>query len=335
MMFETKPAILRKYPLDHPYVYGVPLGRAKFRTHAEDFYVNELMEIEPSGDGEHIWLHIEKNGQNTAWVAKALAEFAGVQEMDVGFAGQKDRWAVTRQWFSIYYPKGEPLNWRKFTLEGAEILQVARHKSKLRRGDHVGNEFRIVLRSPSALKISLENRLSIIADQGVPNYYGPQRFGRGGHNLELADVLFLENRTIRNRQKRSMALSAARSWLFNHIVAQYVAQGRWLEVAGGDTQTGPLWGRGRAKVNEGLARWEYQCLIPYSEWLDGLEHKGLNQERRPLCVKPKDMQWQWLDDQALVISFSLQKGDFATTVLRELTLLDEPTLDERYGNVAT
>ena len=193
--------------------HGETSFAGSIRERPEDFVVDEVLGFEPSGDGEHDLVKVRKTSANTAWVARQLASFAGIPARDVGYCGLKDRHAVTTQWFSVRRIGSN--DWDAFEAEGVEILGAEPHRRKLRRGAHRGNAVRIVLRStgdqpaPSAV----DERLRRIEQAGIPNYFGEQRFGRGGTNIHTAERLFAGQRM--KRDQRSMALSAARSFLFN------------------------------------------------------------------------------------------------------------------------
>lgn len=315
-----------EFSLDFPFAYGPPFARALFRSEMLDFQVEELSGLEPSGEGEHCLLHVRKVGENTAWLAGKIAALAGVKAADVGYFGRKDRYAVTSQWFSVYLPgssEREP-DWTQLNSATVTLLASARHNKKLRLGQHLSNRFVIRLRQVQVGdRSALESRLRQVMHAGVPNYFGEQRFGRGGNNLAQAQRLLVERCPIRDRQQRSMALSAARSWLFNQVLALRVEQSCWTRILGGDpweVASGPLWGRGRPLSKEVTLELEQQALTPWSNWCAGLEHVGLSQERRTLLLRPEEASWRWLEDD-LELSFTLPPGTFATAVLREIAEL--------------
>lgn len=328
------PAI--SYSLDWPFAYGEPQITADFRTQAEDFWVDEILGFDLAGEGEHLCLHIEKRGENTAWVAKELAKLCGVKQMDVGYAGRKDRHAVTRQWFSIYLPEaklaGRNLDWSALQSEDTDtyikILAQTRHNQKLRPGVLKGNRFKITLRNLSE-PIS-EQRLSEIKEQGVPNYFGEQRFGREGNNLREVERLFQGKFRLRDKKKRGLLFSSARSYLFNQVLAARVAQKNWLNVLEGEPEalpTAPLWGRGRLASSGPLADLEASVLENFRCFRDGLEHSGMSQERRACQLIPKNFHWQ--QDDGLVVEFELESGAFATSLLREICQLNNLSLAAR------
>jgi tRNA pseudouridine13 synthase len=320
-----------------PNAYPATGASATLKCFNEDFVVTELPLQLPSGEGEHIWLDIEKNGANTAFVAQQLAEAAGVQLMDVGYAGLKDRWAVTRQWFSIYFPKGgmkgDMPDLTQLQHPEFKVLSQSRHVKKLRPGDLQGNRFRIVLREVSGdagAMAALEANLKAVASQGVPNYFGAQRFGFDGGNVEQGRAMLAREIRVRNPKKKGLYLSAVRSFVFNEVLALRMAQGLWGQTLPGDVldaagrPTGPLWGRGRVSTTDRAQALENGVAERHATLCDGMEHAGLDQARRPLVSCPAEMSWEWPQADQLVLSFSLLAGHYATSVLGELLHTTEP-----------
>jgi tRNA pseudouridine13 synthase len=323
--------------------HGGAIFNGRIRQNVEDFAVTEVLGFEPDGDGEHDFLWIEKQNTNTVWLARQLADFAGIAARDVGFAGMKDRRALTRQWFSVRRPGGTPANWSALEVPGAEVLDVTRNSRKLRRGAHSGNHFRIVIRESmdSEAKTTGEfvrQRIKTIGEQGVPNYFGEQRFGREVGNLQLAEAMFAGKRL--NRDKRSIALSSARAWLFNHVLQERVAAETWSELLAGEIAsldgsgsvftveevdetletrcrdldlhpTGPLWGKS-SNHNAG----EITAVQKFPTLVAGLE-KQTKASRRPLRQAVRDLK-ATIDFDALVLEFYLSRGGYATAVLREI-----------------
>lgn len=156
----------------------------RFKQTPEDFRVEERPASTPSGTGEHLWLWVEKRGRATIDVARDLARALEREPRDVGFAGRKDVRAVTRQWFSVR--GADPEKARGLELHGARVLEVARHERGLRQGQLAGNRFELVLRGLAReARPRVESVLETLAARGLPNYYGAQRFGRGGDTAEL------------------------------------------------------------------------------------------------------------------------------------------------------
>jgi tRNA pseudouridine13 synthase len=314
--------------------YGEPLFAAIIRTTPADFQVTEELGFELSGDGEHDYLYIEKTGTNTEWLARQLTGFAGVAAKDVGYSGLKDRHAVTRQWFSV--PRWNQPDWATFDVDGASILEVNRNARKLRRGAHRSNHFRIVLRSPAmGSDPFLVERLQQISEEGVPNYFGEQRFGRGGGNIDLANSWAAGKRLPRH--KRSIAISTARSYMFNELLAARVAGKSWNKLVTGEVAN--LDGSGSvfdvADVDDELRErcagldihptalmWGDGCAEDaappgHENWLRALSKARVKPLHRSLRLRVIELQWQ-LDDAALILTFGLTRGAFATSVLREI-----------------
>ncbi len=315
----------RHFLLDFPRAWPLLPLSADFRSLPEDFQVDEDLGFAPSGQGEHSLLQLRKRGANSAWVAGRIAALVGCDQGAVGYCGRKDRHALTSQWFSVAVsPRREP-DWRALEQDDIQLLQFARHSKKLRRGDHRGNHFIIRLRRlAGADRDSLEGRLRDIFARGVPNYFGEQRFGREAGNLHRAQRLLQSGgwrRRHRGEPGRDMALSAARAWLFNLVLAERVRREQWrLPLAGesAPAATGPLWGRGR----HGGLPLEAEVLAPWADWCEMLEHTGMTQERRSLVLLPREGGWRWPEPNTLELRFFLHQGEFATAVLRELGRLE-------------
>lgn len=330
-----------------PFAFGIPPLRARLRSTPADFFVEEILGYEPDGTGEHAFLLVEKRGANTEWVSRELAKFAGIQPMNVGYAGMKDRHAVTRQAFTVQLPGKSDPDWSALPHEDIKVLSSARHSRKLKRGALRGNRFVLVLREIEGDRADAEERLAAIVARGVPNYFGEQRFGLGGNNVEQAKAMFGGRRV--DRDKRSILLSAARSHIFNGVLAERVAAGTWDAPVEGDIwslegsrswfgpepfndtlaerlgrgdihPSGPLWGRGEPPSTGEVGELERSVAARDEDLAKGLVDARMDQERRPLRLQPRDFAWRWLDDGALEVSFGLPAGAYATTVIRELAL---------------
>ncbi|MEJ2128034.1 MAG: tRNA pseudouridine(13) synthase TruD [Woeseiaceae bacterium] len=298
---------------------GPPLCSCRIRSTPSDFVVTEQLDIEFSGDGEHDWLWIEKTGANTTWVADQLARHAGVHSRDVGYSGLKDRHAVTTQWFSVRRPSGTGTDWDAFHADGVKILEQHRHQRKLKRGTHRRNTFRIALRGDDIdiNRNAIVERLERIKEQGVPNYFGEQRFGHDGGNIQLGEAVLAGRRMSRN--KRSIGISALRSLVFNDELSERVEAGTWNRLLPGDVAN--LDGSGSVfDVDEVTADLEQRCaemdihpcgtLPPYKEI-------RVEAAYRPLRVRADNIGSQY-DRDAIWLEFSLPKGSFATAILREI-----------------
>ena len=341
-MSQSEPAQL---PLPLPWAYGLPPLQAHLRATLEDFVVEEILGYDAEGTGEHALLWVEKRGANTDWVARELAKFAGVSQVAVGYAGMKDRHAVTRQTFSVQLAGKPDPDWSTFPHAEVKVLAATRHSRKLKRGALRGNRFVLVLREVQGDRAAAEQVLAQIAARGVPNYYGEQRFGREGGNVAQARAMFAGRRV--ERDKRSFLLSAARSQIFNSVLAARVERDAWDKPLDGEIwslagsrswfgpeaftdvlaerlaradihPSGPLWGQDEPPTQGEAGALEREIGAANSDLAAGLASARMDQERRPLRLMPKDLKWHWLDDAALELSFELPAGAYATVVVREL-----------------
>ncbi|HET6433496.1 tRNA pseudouridine(13) synthase TruD [Dyella sp.] len=328
-----------------PTAYGAVPLTARLRTTPEDFVVEEILGYDAEGQGEHALLWVEKRGANTDWVARELAKFADVAPMNVGYAGLKDRHAVTRQTFSVQLPGRPDPDWSAFPHAEVRVLAATRHSRKLKRGALRGNRFVLILRDVQGVREEAERVLQQIAARGVPNYFGEQRFGREGGNLAQARAMFAGRRI--DRDKRSFLLSAARSQIFNSVLASRVEQGSWdtalegeiwalagsrswfgpepfdgalaARLSQGDIHpSGPLWGDGEPPTTGEVGALERAVAAGYADLAQGLARARMDQERRALRLMPRELRWRWLDDAALELAFELPAGAYATVVVREL-----------------
>ncbi len=329
-----------------PRAWGDAIATGRLKAEPEDFVVREWLGFEPDGEGDHLLLTVRKRGANTHWVARELAKRAALHPREIGYAGIKDRHAVTEQAFSLPGRMLDPAAWVGFAGEGFEVVAASRQRRKLKRGSHKGNDFRIVVREVAASRERLEERLVHIASHGIPNYFGPQRFGRNGRNLEVAESWFSTGKSPYDRLERSFALSAARAALFNAVLAARVTGGTWNRLQDGDVAnldgsgsifpvaavdsllkdrceqldvhpTGPLQGRGNSRTGAAVASLEDASVAPWQHWVHGLAAAGLEHERRPLRLRVQDLTWNY-DGTNLEIAFRLGKGAFATAVLAEI-----------------
>jgi len=329
------------------WLHGKPQGTGLIKANPEDFVVIEDLGFGPDGDGEHLLLRILKNGCNTRFVADALAKYLKVPAREVSFAGQKDKHAVTEQWFCVRLPGKEMPVMKAFQLEGCQVLEYARHRRKLRLGALKGNSFTLVLRNVSD-RAELEQRLNTILHNGVPNYFGSQRFGIAGNNLHQAVRWAQSNAPIRDRNKRSFYLSAARSAMFNQIVSERLKKSDFNQVIDGDALqlagrgswfvatpeempelqqrvdagelliTAPLPGDGAwGTLNAALA-FEQECVALETDLQGLLVRERVEAARRAMLVMPKELSWDWWDDATVELKFWLPAGSFATSVVREL-----------------
>lgn len=332
------------FNLDFNFLHGKPKSTGIYKQRCEDFIVKEDLGFELTGEGEHVCLWIQKIGENTQYLARQLAKFAQIPARNVSYAGLKDRQGDTWQWFSLHIPGKITPDFTLFESPGVTIHKVIRHHKKIKTGALAGNFFSITLREISD-KPSLEAAL-INVQKGVPNYFGEQRFGFDGHNVTAA-VLMFTGRKIKDRFKRGMYLSAARSYLFNQVVSARIADKLYSQPLHGDCVqfvgnrsffplpdiealslqrlqsreiclTAPLWGAGELTSESDAKHYEIEKLQGYEILQAGLAKNGLRQERRPLLLIADDLSSTWIDEQTVCLNFYLPSGCYATSLLREL-----------------
>jgi tRNA pseudouridine13 synthase len=330
-----------------PFAHGQPKLGGRLRAVPEDFKVREELPLTLDGAGEHVWLWVRKRGANTEWVARRLAERAGVPPGAVSYAGLKDRHAVTEQWFSVHLPGRAEPDWSADPDPDFTVLKAVRHSRKLRRGALSGNVFRIVLRELDGDPAEWAARLQLIAAVGVPNCFGEQRFGHEGGNLKRAEAMLRGELKVRDRHQRGLYLSAARSALFNAVLGRRVTEGTWNQALPGEVlmlagthsiftvdeadetirrrtaafdlhPTGPLWGIGELGSRGAVRELEEAVATTLPVLRDGLAAAGLVQERRPLRLAVEDATLEFSEARTAVLDFRLPAGAYATTVLREL-----------------
>ena len=325
---------------------------AGFKQQPEDFKVDEELPFGFSGSGEHLWLQVRKRGCNTDWLAQQLGKLAGVKPVAVGYAGLKDRHAVATQWFSIHLPGQPDPDFSSLLSNDIQIIQQLRHSRKLQRGALSRNRFEIRLRTIKD-QAQLGERCALVASAGVPNYFGEQRFGRDRGNLLEAERMFSHSRARLPRHKRSLYLSAARSWLFNEMLSRRIQQGSWnrhldgevfmldgksacfpddgsddldARLAAGEIHTtAVMWGEGESMSRGAVYDLEQAVADAYPVLSAGLVAARIEQQRRALRLVPRKLQWTF-DQADCILSFTLPAGCYATTILRELVNVCEPAM---------
>jgi tRNA pseudouridine13 synthase len=373
--------------LSWPHTAPPPLRTATLRATPDDFAVEEELPWQPEGHGEHLWVQLRKRGLNTDRAAQCLARAAGVPRRAVSYAGLKDRHAVTVQWFSLHLP-GRPDPVFDSLPPALTVLTARRHTRKLKTGALTGNRFAIVLRDVAGDRDALVSRLDTVRRQGVPNYFGEQRFGHdagasrdgGGTtsgtkevarrqeqppratsgtkagNIEHARRMFA-GEPVRDRHLRGLYLSAARSRIFNAILAARVRAGTWNTLLPGEAcvlagshsffvidapdatlmerlarhdihPSGALWGAGELPTRHALRTLEEAIAAQHADLAQGLAAADLRHERRALRLVPQKVTVEW-DGSVLSLAFSLPAGSYATTVLRELAHYRDAAADSR------
>lgn len=332
------------------YLHGKPESTGLLRSHMSDFKVFEQLPFQPCGEGEHLYIYLRKTGANTVFVARELAKYFQVKESLVSYAGLKDRFAVTEQWFAVHVPGKQVYDLSDVAIDGVEILHYQRHNKKLRTGALTGNRFELMLRDVSNLS-ALSKRWQKIVEQGVPNYFGEQRFGINGGNIEKAHSLFSGTK-VKDKKKRGMYLSAARSYIFNAVIAQRINQNLFNCPVSGDVMmlsgtqsvfklaevnaesvsrlvkkdidiTAPMWGAGELMTQNEALSLEQLVAEQHRDFCQGLPKFGLKQERRRIRLSISDANVEVIpgsdnENTAVKVTFFLPAGSYATTVLREL-----------------
>ncbi len=334
-------------PIDPPRWFGPPIGTARFKAEPQDFIVEEVLGFVPSGEGEHCLLWVEKTDHNSNDVAAHFARALGIRKRLVSHCGLKDKAAITRQWFSLHLPGQPSPIANDVQRDGIRILQVTRNTRKLHRGSHDGNRFTIRLRDCDFCSDVAAQRWQSITAAGVPNYFGSQRFGDDGRNVEQAMQWINGEIEVRDRLVQGILISAVRSFLFNAILAERVLDGTWNaplsgEVFGfaanrslvlpdnlhGDEDervrqgklelTAALWGEGELASGDRVRTIEVEVASRYPELVAGLAKFKLKHERRVTRLRPTNASSEWESATQLVLRFELPKGTYATSVLREL-----------------
>lgn len=333
------------YSLNYPYAYGTPKSSAQFKATPEDFQVHEFFNEPFSGEGEHILLKIEKRGLNTEEVVRSLSRLINKPTKLISYAGLKDKQALTTQWLSVHVPGEVILGIEQLSAPGWRVLECTRHNKKLRPGFLAGNRFVIRLQDltePDEFK----QRVQKVVDFGVPNYFGEQRFGRQAANLLRAEEVLVQGRKVKDKFLRGLYYSAARSWLFNLILAKRVEDDSWNTIIPGDvlqlngsnsifvadeidetlvlrvkdkdlSPASPLPGKSKNKVKSEAAALIQNVYEQWQAWIQGLEQQGLEEAWRANILHAEQLHYE-LDEQGAVLTFTLEAGAYATTVLREL-----------------
>jgi len=321
-------------------------GGPRFRAEPEDFRVDEIALYPPSGSGGHTFVRIEKRLLTSDGVARQLAAIAGVPARDVGYAGRKDRVALTTQWMSV--PGLDPEKALGLKLEGVRILEAVAHPHKLRTGQLRGNRFTIRVRSvDDAAEAEAREVLERAVAVGMANPFGAQRFGHRGRNADLGRELLEGKRAPRDRRKARFLLSALQSEVFNRVlaerplpleaveagdVAQVVESGGLFIVEDVEAETerarnfeisatGPIFGNKMVNPAGAVAAREAEVMsamgIPSAQDLVPPRGIRLPGGRRPLRVRPQNPSMS-RDDDGLLLEFGLPSGSYATVLLAQL-----------------
>jgi tRNA pseudouridine13 synthase len=307
---------------------GLPGIGGILRARPEDFVVEELPAYPAAGEGAHVFVWIEKRGITTDAAAAALARAAGVEPRDVGWAGMKDRHAVTRQWLSLP-PPVTPERAAALAVAGVTVLAAVRHPHKLRTGHLRGNRFVLTVRDarPGAADLA-RAVVAELSARGVPNFYGEQRFGAAGDNAARGAELLRGGGGRVPPKLRRLLISALQSSLFNSWLRARVDDGLFGEVIEGDLTdrrgvvTGPMFGpemRAPAPGTLAAAR-EATVLEAAGLTVEDFARAGKLAEgtRRPLAIELGDVSVTEIDATTVTIGFTLPAGAYATVVMREV-----------------
>lgn len=325
--------------------FGGAIIQAKLKAKPADFLVTERLDFEPSGEGEHIYCWVEKEGVDTAVAAKLLAKHADISPKHVSYAGLKDKQAITKQWFSLHIPGKREVDWQDFNGEQLKVITSKRHNKKLQRGALKGNAFQIKLTELAGDLDALPAQLERLK-QGLPNYFGHQRFGYNGNNLLQAQAFLLQGKKVKGKQLKGLLYSATRSALFNQYLSARVEAGSWHKIVKGDVVClqgshsyfiaeddlddlaqrlsqkdvapgGLLWGKLSGTKLQSCADAFSQVCSQWSDYMAALVAHNLEMAVRPLMVFPEQLEWQ-IEGNSLLLSFSLPKGSYATTLINEI-----------------
>jgi tRNA pseudouridine13 synthase len=336
--------------LEPPRAHGAPLASGRLRSQPEDFLVEEHLGFAPAGAGPHVLLKVRKRDANTQWVARQLASLCRRRPADVGYAGLKDRHAVAVQWFTVPQSHLTPEDWVRVRSGEFQVLEAYRHARKLPRGALAGNGFVIRVRGVEVEDARLADRLEAIGTRGVPSYFGPQRFGRDAANLKRLRA----GAGALAPPQRGFVLSAARSLLFNAVLAERVGEESWDRLEPGDLAgldgrgshfpveavddglaarcarleihpTGPLWGSGSPPSAHRVLELERRVAAGFPAACELIVAAGMQQERRSLRLAVRDLRWRRDPETGgcIILEFRLSRGAYATAVLRELFTLEE------------
>ena len=327
------------YDLQH--LYGLPKSFAKIKMKPCDFKVYENLKYSFAGVGEHYVYKVRKTGENTQFVANELARFANTNPKNIGFAGLKDRHAVTEQWFSIYVPKNREFSLDKFqkSYTNIQIIEKNKHNKKIKKGDVSYNTFNIKIRNISNLD-DVVKKINFVKTSGFPNYFGPQRFGKDNANIQSA--LELNQRRV-SKNLKSIYLSAIRSYFFNEILSERIHRNIHRTELDGDfylkakdfednqfmldylqdTQdksfflTGSLLGDNRPEKINDIGLLENGIISKNRDLFNIIKCNRMQLSQRLLIIKPMNLSY-YIDLDSICIKFDLPSGVYATSLMREL-----------------
>ncbi len=329
---------------DLVFPYGAAGIDAVIKSDPEDFQVVEELGFEPGGDGEHLFLWIEKSGLSTPELVSRISRDYSIHPRQISYSGLKDKNALTTQWLSLHMPGSGTTDAPEG--DGYRVLRAIRHRSKLRRGVHKANFFRLRLRRIDDLPEASRQQLDAIVTGGMANYFGRQRFGARGDNVAQA-LQQLQKARIK-RARRGMLLSSLRSFLFNQVLCRRISLGYWDQPVDGDvfmlsgshsifsepvdetlrkryremdiSSSASLYGDGRNLLGGDPLSIESEVFSANPEITDRLERHGAKLQMRALRVAVPDLDYEYdATRKTLELQFRLPAGSYATSLLDHFT----------------
>ncbi|ATH07444.1 hypothetical protein BIY24_05655 [Halobacteriovorax marinus] len=336
---------------DLPYISDLNLKiGGEIKESAEDFIVEEIPLYLPSGEGQHIYLLIRKRELTTADIERELTSIFNISDKDIGYAGLKDKKAITTQWFSLSlganYPIDEIKNLIEERIEGVEVLELGRHSNKLKIGHLKGNKFTLKISNTISSPLSISNKIiQELKQQGIPNFYGSQRFGSKGDNALIGKEVLLGKKKVKKRWLGKMYLSAYQSKLFNEWLSHRVQAGDFSTILEGDllqnieggrtfqindfnqsveefnnfiiSYTGPIFGNKALSPSGTPQEIEEEILKREEVSLEDFKKSRLQGTRRIARLPLHDLEIIDSSEDSIQLSFSLPAGSYATIVARE------------------
>jgi len=321
--------------------YGAATISAVLKSRPEDFRVIEELGFEPGGNGEHLFLWIEKTAMSTHELIEQVASDFSIPPKHIGYSGLKDKQAVTRQWLSLHLP-GQQALFKLPRVDRYQLLDHGWHHRKLRPGSHRFNHFEVLLRDVEQMPDSALKQLRLIGEQGIANYFGVQRFGRNQDNVEQA-LKQLDRRKL-GRNKKGLYLSSLRSYLFNRILSERISRGHWHNPLPGDvfmlrgthsifsenldseliqrfqsqdiSSTASLYGSGQCQLSGSPLKIENQVFSEREDITRCLDRHGTKRQMRALRVSVGDFSYRHdRVEKNLLLKLRLPAGCYMTTLL--------------------
>jgi len=338
----------------------LPRTEGRVGSEPEDFQVEEIPLFEPDGTGEHLFVHLRKRGWTTPDMIQAVAKIVGSKPRDVGSAGMKDKHAVTTQWISLLGCDTNPAEW--CLPEGLQVLSHSRHSKKLRTGQLRGNHFKIRLEGVHEAALERASVLCVaLRERGLPNYFGPQRFGHGGRNLETALHWLRSGKPLRGKKARlhtKLYPSVIQAEIFNRYLSlrrelglEQLLEGEVVRLDGSNSVflvsdpsreqprlvsrdihlTGPMVGPKARAAGAVAAELEVKATASLGLRTEELEFLGRHAAgtRRDLLVRPEGLDVHQSRPGSLDLCFSLPAGSYATRLIAEISGNDQPRRTDR------